>query len=34
MAHIGTQTYPVNDAARRAYAADAWDRALKFLDGV
>ncbi|QBR04437.1 alpha/beta hydrolase (plasmid) [Paraburkholderia pallida] len=26
MAHIGTQTYPVNDAARRAYAADAWDR--------
>ena len=26
MAHIGTQTYPVDDAARRAYAADAWDR--------
>ncbi|WCM23659.1 alpha/beta hydrolase [Paraburkholderia bryophila] len=26
MAHIGTQTYPVNDAGRRAYAADAWDR--------
>ncbi|WP_107309683.1 alpha/beta fold hydrolase [Burkholderia metallica] len=26
MAHIGTQTYPVDDAARRTYAADAWDR--------
>ncbi|WP_175850930.1 alpha/beta fold hydrolase [Burkholderia cepacia] len=26
MAHIGTQTYPADDAARRAYAAQAWDR--------
>ncbi|MXN78037.1 alpha/beta fold hydrolase [Burkholderia sp. 4701] len=26
MAHIGTQTYVVSDEARRAYAADAWER--------
>lgn len=26
MAHIGSQTYPVSDDARRAYAADAWER--------
>jgi pimeloyl-ACP methyl ester carboxylesterase len=32
MAHIGTQTYPVNDAARRAYAADAWERGQQATD--